>query len=586
MKYLSATLSYIKAHKFLSAVVFLIVIVVVYFKFSGKSSAQTQYVIGSVEKGTITATLSESGQILSSNQVDIKPKASGDVTYVTSVVNQEVKAGTLIAQLDATDAQKAVRDAQLAYTNAQTTLKKFQLDQGTTQDQRTDSLSKDYTDGANGIASAYLDLTNIMQGTSDVLYADTLHGDCSPNLCQYPNYIIDSDSQRSFNKLLNQAVSDYTAAKSAYDPALSDYRSLRLLEADNQTINDNLATALSVLKLSAQAIKSEQNMLDALADDINHQAATHVGLGTVPTQVATYQSSLTSLANTTNSRITSVLSIQDSIQNDQQTIASAQIGDPLDLSNEQNTVDQKLAALEDAQSALTDLSIRAPFDGVLASVAIKKGDSVSTGTTIGTIFAKQSMTEVSLNETDISKVQVGQKATLTFDALPDLTLTGTVTSVDTLGTTSQGVVSYKADISLDTENDQVKPGMSVTADIITGISTDTLMVPTSALKQQNGQYYVQTVSGVDLGSSDTTTITASTLPGAITQKPVMIGLQSDTTTEIKSGLSEGDEIVTRTVTASTTSSTASTTTRTTGGASAGSTIRIPGSFGGGSTFGR
>jgi len=88
---------------------------------------------------------------------------------------------------------------------------------------------------------------------------------------------------------------------------------------------------------------------------------------------------------------------------------------------------------------------------------------------------------VSLNEVDAAKVASGDPVTLTFDALPSLTIPGTVSYLDPLGTVSQGVVNYAVQIALNVQNDQIKTGMTASAVIVTQTHTGVLMVPTSAI---------------------------------------------------------------------------------------------------------
>ena len=78
-----------------------------YFTFKGGGVTQIKYVFAAVEKGTIVTSITGSGQVSVSDQVDVKPKVSGDVIYVGVKNGQEVRAGTLLAQLDSKDAQKA-----------------------------------------------------------------------------------------------------------------------------------------------------------------------------------------------------------------------------------------------------------------------------------------------------------------------------------------------------------------------------------------------------------------------------------------------------------------------------------------------
>ncbi|MDD5433706.1 MAG: hypothetical protein PHE77_03610, partial [Candidatus Pacebacteria bacterium] len=61
------------------------------------------------------------------------------------------------------------------------------------------------------------------------------------------------------------------------------------------------------------------------------------------------------------------------------------------------------------------------------------------------------MAEISLNEVDVAKVKIGQRAIITFDAIDELEITGKVEDVDTIGTVSQGVVSYNVKIIFDTQ---------------------------------------------------------------------------------------------------------------------------------------
>jgi multidrug efflux pump subunit AcrA (membrane-fusion protein) len=120
-------LQFIKKHK----IIFLVTLIIIigggyygYTKFFG-GSEQVSYITSTVEKGTIVTSVSSSGQISSSNQVDITPKVSGDITKISVISGQEVKAGELIAQIDATDAYKTVRDAQANLQSAQLSLDKL-----------------------------------------------------------------------------------------------------------------------------------------------------------------------------------------------------------------------------------------------------------------------------------------------------------------------------------------------------------------------------------------------------------------------------------------------------------------------------
>jgi HlyD family secretion protein len=313
-------------------------------------------------------------------------------------------------------------------------------------------------------------------------------------------------------------------------------------------------------------------MFDILVADFDKQTLDSGQEVALPTGVDSARTAITSHINAVNGSVTSLASAVRTISDAQNTIADAHIGDPLDLATQQNTVRQREADLQSARTTLADHTVRAPFGGVVAKVNSKKGDTVGSGTAIATVISHSTLATVPLNEVDVAKVKLGQKATLTFDAVPDLTMTGTVAQVDSIGTTSQGVVSYTVTIALDTQDAQVRPGMSASVTILLETHQDVLVVPASAVKSQNGSSYVEVLTGATTPGTVTGAVTSAAAPSRVT---VTTGISDDTSTEILTGLTEGQEVIVRTITGTTAASAGSTSTRSNG--------IIPGG-GGGATF--
>ena len=202
--------------------------------------------------------------------------------------------------------------------------------------------------------------------------------------------------------------------------------------------------------------------------------------------------------------------------------------------------------LQDAEDNAAARTVTAGMDGVLTTLSIENGDSLAGGTASASapvVITDPNVYQamVTIAESDISSVAVGQKVTLSFDSLTDVTLTGSVTRVDTVGTNSSGVVSYSAVITPDVMNPAVKSGMTVTASIITKTAANVLAVPSTAVKTSNGGSYVQ--------------ILQNGVPSNVT---VVTGLSSDSYVEISSGLTEGQEIIVSSTTASKSGSTTTT----------------------------
>lgn len=566
---LSKIKNFIFKHKKTSTVLLIIIVVGGYFLFKGKSAVPTTYVLAAVEKGTLISSVTGSGQVSASNQVDIKAKTSGEVTVVSVKVGQEVKAGAFLAQIDASDALKALRDAQTALETAKLELEEvlkpadeltlLQAENSLIQAQQSqttaeDNLAKAYEDGFNNVANAFLDLPTVMTGLNDILFSHTFSSS-QANLDYYAGAIktYNDDNGTAYR---DDAYNQYQAARTAYDKNFTDYKNASRFSSS--TVIENLIVeTYETTKNIAEAVKSVNNLIRLYQDKLIERNLKP------QTTSDTHLTSLSSYTSKTNSYLTSLLSAKDSIHDDQESITNAERSikekelslaktkagsDELTIRAKKIAVQQKQDALASAQQDLYDCSARAPFAGVVAAVSVKRGDTISSGTAIATVITKQKIAEISLNEVDMAKIKVGQKVTLTFDAVSDLTITGEVAEVDSLGTVSQGVVTYTTQIIFDTQDERIKSGMSVSAAIITDMKQDVLIVPSSAIKYSVSGSYIEMPDEQVMANN-----TGVTLKNTPRQQTVETGITNDTSTEITSGLNVGDIIIVRTVTSGATS---------------------------------
>jgi HlyD family secretion protein len=163
----------------------------------------------------------------------------------------------------------------------------------------------------------------------------------------------------------------------------------------------------------------------------------------------------------------------------------------LNVQSAQLSLAKSQEALTQAETAAADYTVVAPFSGTIATVPVNKYDQASSGTTIATLITDEEYADLSLNEADVASVQVGQPVTLTFDALPNVTMQGTVATIDPVGTVTQGVVTYDVRISFNEENSAIKPGMTFEATIITSSVANAVQVPSGAVTTVGNQSYVQ-----------------------------------------------------------------------------------------------
>jgi HlyD family secretion protein len=506
--------SFILNHKIWSAIILLAIVIPLYFIFKSKVRTEVRYVTSSVEKGNIVATVSGSGQIESSDSVDLNAKATGNITYVPAHAGQTVRRGTLIASIDS-------RDARIALETAQLSLDKLIKTDPLTLLQKENSLTKLYQDSWNSMSSFTVDMNTIVVGLGD------LH---SNGYLGYQNKM-----------LLSQTGKDKISAseKAYWDVKANLYATTQLYKSlssssSNEDIQNLITKSIDTANKISNAVKLTQASLDATSSFLE--------TGVTPsTKVADTQKNLTTWSTSSNSYLNNLTSSLNSIKETSVSLNTTVAGpDPLDLRQAQLNVDTK-------RNALADYSVVAPFDGIIATLTAKVGQSASGS--IGTLIAKQKIVKISLNEVDIAKIKLGQKVTLTFDAIDGLSITGSVYAIDSVGTVSQGVVTYNVSISLDVDDARVKPGMSVSAIVMTDSAQDVIVVPNSAIKNQNGLNYVEVFSApLSLALPG---VQGSISPVLPTQVEVQIGLADDTSTEITSGLKVGDIIVTKTVTATT-----------------------------------
>ncbi len=554
-------------HKFISAVIVIALIAGGYFVFSslGGSTSQTKYVLAAAEKGQLVTTVSGSGQVSASKQVDIKATVSGDVLSVNAKVGDEVKKGKLIAQLDSTTAQKSVRDAEISLETAQLALEKLQkpadaltllqAENSLAQAQQTkqddeDNLEKSYQDGLAAVQTIFTAFPNVMIRLHDIIIGQNIQNN---NINYYVN--IGDDYDFNMSQYGNRVSVSYQKAAAEYEKNFNDYLTTNR-SSDSEAIKTLVSeTAVTVSDVS-ETIKNASDLISHAYDVIPSTQgktindANLTSLNSDSVIVKTYLTNITTAKNSIQSGEQALVNINNSITEKTASLADLKNGpDELDLRSQQISISQRQSALADAKEKLNDYSIRAPFDGVIAAMNVNQGDSIasiSSYGTIATIITKSRVAGVSLNEVDASKVKVGQKAMLSFDAIDGLTIAGEVSQIDTIGTVSQGVVSYNVKIIFDS-SDQIKPSMSVSASIITDVKQDILLVPSAAIKGTEGAYYVETLSADSLSGQNATSSAGVISASAPVQQTVETGLSDDTSVEVTSGIKEGDLVVIKTV---------------------------------------
>ncbi len=210
-----------------------------------------------------------------------------------------------------------------------------------------------------------------------------------------------------------------------------------------------------------------------------------------------------------------------------------------------NQIENAALALENAklsastaEDSLEDYIIESQIDGTVIEKNFKAGDKVE-GMSSGNLAVIYDMSylkmSIGVDELDIGKVQVGQEVEITADALPGETFTGVVDKISINGSTVGGSTSYPVTVVLEDYGD-LKPGMNVSAKIISERAEDVLCIPVEAVRPGNTVYVPQPGAL----SEDGATVVDNRKVG---EQSVSIGRNDEEYVEITDGLKEGDTVL-------------------------------------------
>jgi RND family efflux transporter MFP subunit len=200
-----------------------------------------------------------------------------------------------------------------------------------------------------------------------------------------------------------------------------------------------------------------------------------------------------------------------------------------DLASAQLSLQQAQISYQQAQNNLEKAVLKAPLAGTVMSVDAVVGTQVGTSAIITLADMDAPLLEFWVEETDMAAVQVGNKVNVTFEALPDVTFTGTIVRVDPALVTVSNTPAVQAWAQLDLEanSERLLSGMAAQVEVIQAEALNVTVVPLEALRDLgDGQYAVFVV-----GTS-----------GELELRLVEVGLQDLVNAEIRSGLQTGETV--------------------------------------------
>lgn len=504
-------------------------------------------------KDSIEVAISGSGTIQPISRYDIIPLVKGTILESKFEVGSTVKKGDVLYRFDSTDLQ----------SNIQKTRNGLSRTEITAQTNNDSIRNLRVTAPSNGTLTNF----TLKQGeqVSNGKVADVINSD---------NLI----ARVPFNSAQLEQINVGDSA------TITSAQYMTTIEG-TVTYKTNAATAAGDGS-ALYNVEIQINNPGALASGLSVGATVHTNSGSItsPSSGTTENSSQTPVLPESTGKVSKIYAKNNQHVNKGDLLFEIQ-NDSLIQNRDKTNLDVKDSALslQSLQKQLDDYNITSPIDGVVITKTSKAGDTINSGTSASTVLMvvadlSKMVFTMDIDELDISKVQLGLKADITADALPNEKYVGEVTEIASEGVSANGVTTYKVKITIN-EPKNLRPAMNVNANIVVNKKDDVIVVPISVvnnLKNNSGMVFVKgAMTGApngdrptNAGNSQPTDKTAtqnptstgapqgnrtqggtrksssaSQIPAGFRPQRVETGLANSENIEIISGLNEGDEVL-------------------------------------------
>jgi HlyD family secretion protein len=494
--------------------------------FVPSKSAGSSLNLYTVARRTVMASITGSGNLEPQAQSNVNFKVAGTLTAIYVHVGDHVSAGQSLAAIDASAEQNAVAQAQANLSTAEANL----------QSAETPLTQNQITQLQDAVATA-------QQTYNDTVSQVNLTSTQDATQVSADQIQLTSDQQSlTFNSIYQQAVAKLATDRTTLQTAISTFNT-------DGCQSQTYVTYSTVCLTDFNAVSSDQSAVNADQLTVNTQAAqVDADQARLNADTAKQTADKTNGQRSINQAASSLTSAQDQLKT--QTEAR-----PNQIASAQAQLSSAQAVLATAQQNLANTTLVSPMDGEVNSINGVVGENVAPGggTTaeapgsqaplptsaassafmvIGNVSGMEVV--IPFAEADASKLAFNQDAQVTFDALPNLTISGHVIAVASAATVTSGVVNYYATIVLNQTDKALKQGMTANATVTVSKAANAIVVPNLAITRTAGQAYVNVYSG-----------------GQQVPTQVETGVVGDQFTEVTGGLNEGEQVVLPTVRAAT-----------------------------------
>lgn len=494
-----------------------------YFLGSGDNSAaaaDTTYTTAAVERRTITSTITGSGTLEAADSYSVTTLLEGTILTANFEEGDQVEKDTVLYTIDSTDAENSLEQSQISVSQAQ----------------------RNY----NSALESLDDLTVAADVAGRIYSLDVEVGD-------------EINAGEQVATIRNSDVMELTVSFPA-----DDAQNFYVGQSATVTLDSTFETLTgTVSEVAANTTVSTGNMI---VREVTIQVTNPGGISTTQTASATvngvgssssgtftYEDESTVVADVSGTVSSIAVSEGDWVSEGQTLLVMT--SDDLDeqVQSASDSLRNAEISYENQTDQLDDYTITSPIQGTIVDKNYNAGETTEANEVLCTIYDLSYLTmTLSVDELDISDIEVGQTVTIVADAVEDQTYEGVVTKVSVAGTSSGSATTYPVTIRID-ETDGLLPGMSVDATIELGSAEDVLAIPASALNR--GDTVLVTADSPSAANAVTgqTEETAeapasSAAPEGESEEqqyvsvPVTTGITDGDYIEITSGLQEGDVV--------------------------------------------
>ena len=512
-----------KKKKWIKRVIVLVVLIaVVVFLLrscSGSSTALTSgiYLPSTASTQDLVVSVSGTGAIEPLHSYKVTTLVKGEVLEAPFEEGQTVHKGDLLFRIDSTDVETSIEQAQLSLESARLNYQQLLKNQ--------DDSHKNATVEANATGV----ITKLYVDEGDMVSAGAPIAD-----------ILDRDNMKLKVPFHSADAAGFYVGQSA---TVTVDGTMETLPGTIDTIaaTDSVGPGGTLVRDITIVVRNPGALTDTSMGTASIGTASSASSGTFA-----YGESKQVVAKTSGELTSLTVKEGDRVMEDQVMGGFDETDMETQIENAAIQVQNAELTLKNAQDRLEDYSITSTIDGTVIEKNYDVGDTLDTSNASTTgiaypavIYDMSALTfDISVNELDINKIQVGQKVEITADAVEGETFTGVVDKVNINGTTTNGSTNYPVTVLVDGTPEELKPGMNVSAKIIVEDAGSVLCVPVEAVSRGADGTSLVKVAGEGALDENGNLVD----PSKLEDRVVTLGRSDDTYIEILSGLEDGETV--------------------------------------------